>query len=72
MFTANERTASVSAVEEILAFKAVIFTTLPAAADADKAESNPTSAHVADADVNAEAAKVNLPVRAAVVASFTE
>ena len=44
----------------------------PADTDADKAASNPTSAHVADADVNAEAAKVNLPVRAAEVASFTE
>ena len=50
----------------------MIFTTFPAAADADNAESNPTSAHVADADVNAEAAKVNLPVKAAEVASFTE
>ena len=72
LLTWNERTASVSAVEEILAFKAVTLITCPAAAEEDNAESYPTSAHVADADVKAAAAKVNLPVNAAEVASFTE
>ena len=68
----NERTASVSAVAEILAFKVVNLIICPDAADADKAESYPTSAHVADAEVNVPAATAALPVRAEETASFTE
>jgi hypothetical protein len=66
------RTTQTNNFKEILAFKVVTFTTCAADIEADKAWSYPTSAHVADADVNVEATKVNLPVRGAVVASFTE